>query len=173
MSFVQICMKSDAVVVILLQVGYQTKMSENHLTPQGQQEKGISDGVRFLHRSFGYALKNLPGSYTFFLLLGYEIIFASLLMIFKWDSEKNELLKKEHNICFEDVVTLINEDKVLDIIKHPNKEKYPKQHIYIVRIYGYVHMVPFIKNGDEIWLKTIIPSRKMNKLYKGADDENG
>ncbi len=81
MSFVQICMKSDAVVVILLQVGYHTNLNENHLTPQGQQEKGISDGVRFLHRSFGYALKNLPCIYTFFLLLGYEIIYASLLIL--------------------------------------------------------------------------------------------
>jgi len=94
-------------------------------------------------------------------------------MNFKWDAEKNKLLKKERNVCFEDVVALIYEDKVLDVIVHPNTLKYPHQQIYILRLQGYVHMVPFVKNRDEIWLKTIVPSRKMNKLYKGVDDANG
>ncbi len=94
-------------------------------------------------------------------------------MNFRWDLEKNRLLKNERNVCFEDVVALVYEDKLLDIIKHPNKEKYPHQRIYILRIQGYVHMVPFEKRGDEIWLITIIPSRKMNKIYKGVCDENG
>ena len=101
------------------------------------------------------------------------LLYYNNQMIFKWDNEKNELLKRERNVCFEDVVTLINDDKILDIIKHPKKEKYPNQLVYIVRIYGYVHMVPFVKSKNEIWLKTIIPSRKMNKLYKGVDDANG
>jgi len=94
-------------------------------------------------------------------------------MNFKWDAEKNKLLKKERNVCFEDVVALIYEDKVLDVIVHPNTQKYPHQKIYILRLQGYVYMVPFVKNRDEIWLKTIVPSRKMNKLYKGVDDANG
>ena len=94
-------------------------------------------------------------------------------MNFRWDSEKNKLLKSERNVCFEDIVTLIHEDKVLDIIVHPNREKYPHQKIYIVRLHGYVHMVPFVKDGDEIWLKTIVPSRKMNRYYKGAGDADG
>jgi hypothetical protein len=34
-------------------------------------------------------------------------------------------------------------------------------------------MVPFVKENDEIFLKTIVPSRKMNKQYKGEDNENG
>ena len=94
-------------------------------------------------------------------------------MIFRWNDEKNTLLKKERNVSFEDVITLIYEEKVLDIIKHPNKKKYPNQSIYIVRINGYVHMVPFVKNGDEIWLKTIVPSRKLHKLYKGVENADG
>ncbi len=94
-------------------------------------------------------------------------------MNFKWDAEKNKVLKRERNVCFEDVIALIYEDKVLDIITHPNKEKYPHQRIYIVRIQGYVHMVPFVRDGDQIWLKTIVPSRKMNKIYKGVGDAHG
>ncbi len=44
-------------------------------------------------------------------------------MNFKWDAEKNKLLKSERNVCFEDVTALIYEDKVLDIIAHPTHPK--------------------------------------------------
>ena len=94
-------------------------------------------------------------------------------MNFRWNIEKNDLLKKERGVCFEDVVTQIYEDNILDIIKHPNEEKYPGQKIYIILLQNYVHMIPFVKDGDEIFLKTIVPSRKMNKLYKGKHHENG
>jgi uncharacterized DUF497 family protein len=94
-------------------------------------------------------------------------------MNFRWNIEKNDLLKKERGVCFEDVVTQIYEDNVLDIIKHPNEEKYPGQKIYIILLQNYVHMIPFVKDGDKIFLKTIVPSRKMNKLYKGKHHENG
>ena len=86
---------------------------------------------------------------------------------FKWNLEKNKSLMKDRGVCFEDVVTTIYEDKTIDTIKHPNKEKYPDQSIYIVELMGYVWMVPYVKNDDEIYLKTIIPSRKMHKHYKG------
>ena len=89
-------------------------------------------------------------------------------MNFNWNNEKNKLLKAERNVCFEDIVALIYEEKVLDIIKHPNQERYPDQMIYIVSLQGYIHMVPFVKNDNEIFLKTIIPSRKMHKIYKGG-----
>ena len=79
---------------------------------------------------------------------------------------KNKSLIKDRGVCFEDVVTTIYEDKIIDTIKHPNKDKYPDQSIYIVELMGYVYMVPYVKNNDEIYLKTIIPSRKMHKHYK-------
>ena len=86
---------------------------------------------------------------------------------FKWNLEKNKSLIKDRGVCFEDVVTTIYEDKIIDTIKHPNKDKYPDQSIHIVELMGYVCMVPYVKNNDEIYLKTIIPSRKMHKHYKG------
>jgi uncharacterized DUF497 family protein len=94
-------------------------------------------------------------------------------MNFRWNLEKNKLLKKERNVCFEDVIALIHEKKIVDIIKHPNGIKYPNQSIYILCLLDYIHMVPFVRKEDEIFLKTIVPSRKMNKYYKGACDENG
>ena len=87
-------------------------------------------------------------------------------MNFKFNSEKNQLLKDERGICFEDVIHQLNAGNVLDIIKRPNEEKYPNQKIYILLLLDYVYMVPYVKVGDEIFLKTIIPSRKMNKIYK-------
>jgi uncharacterized DUF497 family protein len=86
-------------------------------------------------------------------------------MKFDWNEEKNLILKHERNIGFEDIINAIHEDKILDIIKHPNFKKYPKQKIYIIEIFGYVYMVPFIKEDHKFFLKTIIPSRNMKKIY--------
>lgn len=91
-------------------------------------------------------------------------------MNFRWDLEKNKVLKETRGVCFEDIVSLIYEDRMLDIIKHPNEEKCPDQSIYILDVMGYVHMVPFVKTEGEIFLKTIVPSRKMNRIYKGDHD---
>ncbi len=33
----------------------------------------------------------------------------------------------------------------------------------------YVYLVPFVKDGDGVFLKTIIPSRKATKRYLGGD----
>jgi len=85
--------------------------------------------------------------------------------------EKNELLKKERDIGFEDVILSLENGDLLDDISHPNKEKYPNQDIFIIfiRIKDYVYLVPYVETEDKIFLKTIIPSRKMNKKYsKGA-----
>ncbi len=84
---------------------------------------------------------------------------------FNWNKEKNEILKTERNISFEHVIIAINEDKVLEILEHPNEMKYNNQKIFIVEIEGSAYLVPFIENEKEIFLKTIIPSRKATKLY--------
>jgi len=60
---------------------------------------------------------------------------------------------------------------LLDTLEHPNSERYPGQRIFIVNVEGYVCVVPFVENGDVIFLKTIIPSRKMTKRYLGGDAE--
>ena len=57
-------------------------------------------------------------------------------------------------------------DKLVDMIEHPNKIKYKGQKILLININNYVYAVPFMKAGDTIILKTIIPSRKFTRLYK-------
>ena len=84
---------------------------------------------------------------------------------YDWDIRKNEKLVKERNISFEEVVFLIEKGYLLDIVEHPNETKYKNQKIYIVDINDYIFLVPFIENDDEIFLKTIIPSRKATQKY--------
>ena len=88
--------------------------------------------------------------------------------IFRWDNEKNELLKKNRGVCFEQVVLLMERGEVLDTIEHPNQERYPGQKLAVVMIDTYAYLVPYVENNEEIFLKTIIPSRKANNKYVGV-----
>lgn len=90
---------------------------------------------------------------------------------FAWNSEKNEVLKTGRGICFEEVVLNIQLGNEVDIFEHPNQERYPGQQISVVVIEGYAYLVPFVENEEEIFLKTIIPSRKATKQYLGGSDE--
>lgn len=85
--------------------------------------------------------------------------------IIRWNSDKNELLKKNRRISFEDIIIAFEKEKLITIIKHINQEKYPNQKIFILEINFYAYMVPFVETENEIFLKTIIPSRKFTKKY--------
>jgi uncharacterized DUF497 family protein len=84
---------------------------------------------------------------------------------FSWNNEKNRQLKAERNISFEEVVFYIERDNLLDIVEHPNQEKYQGQRIFIVNINDYAYLVPFVESECEVFLKTIIPSRKATRKY--------
>lgn len=86
-----------------------------------------------------------------------------------WNDEKNETLKQERGITFEDIVYHLSHGGLLDTIQHPNQQQYPGQRIFIVNVEGYVWIVPFVEDTDTIFLKTIIPSREMTKIYLGDD----
>jgi uncharacterized DUF497 family protein len=91
------------------------------------------------------------------------------MSLFDWNDEKNEWLRLERGITFEDVVFHLTHDGLLDTIEHPNQKRYPGQRIFIINVEGYACVVPFVEDSDVIFLKTIIPSRKMTKLYIGGD----
>lgn len=84
---------------------------------------------------------------------------------FDWNDEKNEFLKNARGVSFEEVVFHIQNGDVLDIIKHSNAARYPKQNILVLNIEGYVHLVPYVKEHGVRFLKTIIPSRKATREY--------
>lgn len=94
---------------------------------------------------------------------------------FRWDLEKNEKLREERNLSFEQILFQIENGYLLDIIKHPNEKKYPSQKMFIIEIEKYIYLVPFLESEEEIFLKTIIPSRKATKEYlgiRGNEDGN-
>ena len=84
---------------------------------------------------------------------------------FDWDELKNTILKAEREVGFEDVLTAIDEGKLLDDIPHPNQKQYKKQRILIVNINGYAFLVPYIEDDEKYFLKTIYPSRKFTRKY--------
>ena len=88
------------------------------------------------------------------------------IKIYNWNAEKNQLLLKERGISFERIVFEISLGNELDVVLHPNQEKYPGQLISMVQVDGYVCAVPFIETKSEIFLKTIIPSSKATKQYR-------
>jgi uncharacterized DUF497 family protein len=92
-------------------------------------------------------------------------------MKLEWSNEKNQLLKEQRNICFEDVEREILKGNILDLVPHFNKDKFPNQKIIVIKLNDYVHYVPYILNKETnvLFLKTIVPSRKLNKFYKLKD----
>ncbi|MDJ0598206.1 MAG: DUF4258 domain-containing protein [Crocosphaera sp.] len=87
---------------------------------------------------------------------------------FNWNRDKNQQLQQQRGITFEDIINSIKKGNLLDVIKHHNPDKYPNQKIFIVKIDNYVYLVPFVENEEEVFLKTIIPSRKMTRKYLGG-----
>jgi uncharacterized DUF497 family protein len=88
---------------------------------------------------------------------------------FAWNPDKNRLLREGRGIGFEDIVFHIERGDVLDVVEHTNQERYPGQRLYIVDVEGYAHLVPFVESEEEVFLKTIIPSRKATRDYLGGD----
>ena len=84
-----------------------------------------------------------------------------------WNEEKNQRLKSERGVSFEEIIVHIAIGDVLDIVEHPNPEKYKGRRIFIVKMRDYAWLVPFVESEDEIFLKTIIPSRKATRKYLG------
>ena len=88
-----------------------------------------------------------------------------------WDPAKNAKLKKECGVSFEDVVFHVGAGDEVDLFDHPDQEPYPNQKISVLMIEGYACLVPYVESDSEIFLKTIIPSRKATKKYAGEQNE--
>lgn len=92
-------------------------------------------------------------------------IYIYIMKVFRWDNAKNESLKNNRGVCFEQVVILMERQNVLETVEHSNQDKYPGQKIATVLIDNYAYLVPYLQRSDEIFLKTIIPSRKATNKY--------
>jgi uncharacterized DUF497 family protein len=90
---------------------------------------------------------------------------------FAWDDAKNAKLRAARGIGFEDIVFHIERGDLLDILEHPNPERYAGQRIVVVQREDYVYLVPFVEDETLVFLKTIIPSRKATRRYLGEEPE--
>ncbi len=94
---------------------------------------------------------------------------------FRWSPEKNEMLRADRGISFENVVVAIESGGLLDILAHPNQAKYPRQKLLVVECDNYAYLVPYVEEEDYFFLQTVIPSRKATRDYLNqgeADAEN-
>ena len=84
---------------------------------------------------------------------------------YRWNEIKNEQLKRSRGISFEDIVLALEAGGLLEIVKHPNPKRYPKQNVFVIALAEYVYLVPHIEESEYVFLKTIIPSRKAMRDY--------
>ncbi len=86
---------------------------------------------------------------------------------FNWNQDKNRQLKEERDISFEQVVFAIENDHLLDDVRHHSRKN---QRLFVVFINNYTYLVPYVEETEEsVFLKTIIPSRKAYKKYLGKE----
>jgi hypothetical protein len=93
------------------------------------------------------------------------------MKIINLNTEKSMTLKASRGVCFEDVVFYIERGDILDDYLHPNQETYPGQRIMVICISNYAYLIPYVEDEDELFLKTIIPSRKATQRYLGDEHE--
>jgi hypothetical protein len=92
--------------------------------------------------------------------------------LINWNTEKSLKLKESRDICFEDVVYYIEKGDILDDYLHPNQKRYQEQRIMVIGISNYAYLVPYVEDEEEIFLKTIIPSRKATEIYFGGKHDS-
>ena len=72
------------------------------------------------------------------------------------------MLKAKRGISFEQIAFLIESGNILGIEENPKR---PNQKIYILEIEDFAVVVPYVEQGNEIFLKTAFPSRKYTNRY--------
>ena len=94
-------------------------------------------------------------------------------MTYDWNEEKNRQLKEQRGISFEEIVLCIQEDRVVTVLEHSNKGRYPGQRLYLIEYKKQIYVAPFVVDAEEevIFLKTVYPSRHYTKKYLVTKDE--
>lgn len=104
--------------------------------------------------------KKVPGGY--YLDKRQTLDYYYGMKYFNWSSEKNQILKQEQNLSFEEITYLIESGQILSVEENPGR---PDQKIYILEIDNYAVVAPFVETENEIFLKTAFPSRKYSKRF--------
>ena len=86
---------------------------------------------------------------------------------FDFNKEKDIILQQARNIGFEEIIKIIETKGFVADIEHFNKDKYPNQKIYVVKVKNYIYAVPYVTDHKRKvkFLKTIYANRKLKKKY--------
>ena len=105
-----------------------------------------------LLKKFSVSKFRFKSSYTLKKVIDnrHTFYYHTTMKYFKWNSDKNEQLKRDRNISFEIITYLIESGKVLDIIENPNQDKYANQFIFIIEYNNYAFLVPFVEEENDI-----------------------
>lgn len=87
----------------------------------------------------------------------------------RWSAEKSLALKAERGVSFEEVLSAISQGGLIAVMDHPNRVKYRHQKMLVVRIQDYAYLVPYVESENEIFLKSIMPSRKATRYFLSGD----
>lgn len=80
----------------------------------------------------------------------------------RWNLLKSERLKRARGASFEEIV----QARLVAVKEHPTRAH---QQIMLFERQGYIWVVPFVVQGEEIFLKTLYPSRKYTQLYRRGE----
>jgi len=80
----------------------------------------------------------------------------------RWDLAKSEMLKRRRGVSFEEIM----QTKLVGAVEHPGRRN---QRLLLFEKNGYIWVVPYVGRGDEIFLKTLFPSRQYTKKWRGGE----
>jgi len=87
----------------------------------------------------------------------------------RWSAGKSLSLKAERGVSFEEVLSAISQGGLIAVMNHPNRAKYGHQEMLVVAIQDYAYLVPYVESENEIFLKSIMPSRKATRDFLSGD----
>lgn len=101
----------------------------------------------------------------------YKLYHTIMSVKFAFNAEKNQLLKATRGVSFDDILLAIEEGHLVDNIAHPSY-KHPQQRMLLVKMGSYIYVVPYVyqKTKQELFLKTLYPSRVMTKKYSNRKE---
>ena len=80
----------------------------------------------------------------------------------RWNLLKSERLKRTRGVSFEEII----QSKLIAVKKHPKKTH---QDLMLFEYKGYIWVVPYVETEQEIFLKTLYPSRSYTKLHRRGE----
>jgi hypothetical protein len=81
-----------------------------------------------------------------------------------WKKEKNEWLKANRNLAFEMALAAVEQGLVIEDIPHPQRLN---QRLMIIAVGEYLCAVPYVTDGETMFLKTMYLDRKLRAKFRG------